>query len=139
MRTGLVEKFTGGMVGSALGDAIGELAFHYQDRKRLLDRLHHLDTLEYTDDTAMAVGLAESLCEKKGIDRQHLGGTFHHNYLREPWRGYAAGPPAIFAMVRDHGMDYADAAKTLFGGEGSLGNGAAMRITPLGLFFHQLG
>jgi poly(ADP-ribose) glycohydrolase ARH3 len=40
-------------------------------------------------------------------------------------------------MVRQRGISYVEAAKSLFGGTGSLGNGAAMRIAPLGLFFHN--
>jgi poly(ADP-ribose) glycohydrolase ARH3 len=39
--------------------------------------------------------------------------------------------------VRSLGISYADAARSLFGGRGSFGNGAAMRISPLGLFFHK--
>ena len=59
------------------------------------------------------------------------------NFRREPWRGYASGPPTIFSMVERLGITYADAARGLFGGAGSLGNGAAMRIVPIGLYFHN--
>jgi len=38
-------------------------------------------------------------------------------------------------MVRSSGISYADAARSLFGGTGSLGNGASMRIAPVGLYF----
>lgn len=123
------------MVGSAVGDAIGELAFHASERARLEALVEHLDILRYTDDTAMAVGLAESLIEVGTIDHQHLGETFRRNYRREPWRGYASGPPTLFAQVERSGLSYQEAARRLFGGEGSLGNGAAMRIAPLGCFF----
>jgi poly(ADP-ribose) glycohydrolase ARH3 len=34
-------------------------------------------------------------------------------------------------------MSYVQAAKTLYGGEGSFGNGAAMRVAPVGLFFRD--
>jgi poly(ADP-ribose) glycohydrolase ARH3 len=34
-------------------------------------------------------------------------------------------------------MSYSEAARSLFGGQGSFGNGAAMRIAPVGLFFHD--
>jgi poly(ADP-ribose) glycohydrolase ARH3 len=34
-------------------------------------------------------------------------------------------------------MSYTEAAGSLFGGQGSFGNGAAMRIAPVGLFFHD--
>jgi poly(ADP-ribose) glycohydrolase ARH3 len=39
--------------------------------------------------------------------------------------------------VRSEGISYVEAAKALFGGSGSFGNGAAMRVTPAGLFFHR--
>jgi poly(ADP-ribose) glycohydrolase ARH3 len=137
MHADLRAKFKGGMVGSALGDAIGELAFRYPERQRLCSLVDQSEKLVYTDDTAMALGLAESIVERKGVDQQHLGDTFSRNFEREPWRGYASGPPTVFSTVRSSGISYAEAAKGLFGGAGSLGNGAAMRIVPLGLFLHN--
>ena len=125
------------MMGSAIGDAIGEVAFYYPGKKSLYEMVNRLEKLAYTDDTTMAMGLAESILQKKGIDQKHLGDTFSYYFYREPWRGYASGPPQIFSMVRQSGISYVEAAKSLFGGTGSLGNGAAMRIAPLGLFFHN--
>lgn len=124
-------------MGSALGDAIGELAFMIPQRERLSSNLDHVSELRYTDDTAMAIGLAESIIKVNGIDQQDLGDTFNANFQREPWRGYASGPPTIFSLVEKRGFSYTEAAREMFGGTGSLGNGAAMRIVPLGLFFHQ--
>ena len=133
----LQAKFPGAMIGSALGDAIGETAFHFREKKALTDRIESVDVLRYTDDTAMALGLAESILETGGIDQEHLGNTFKRNFIREPWRGYASGPPTVFEAVETQGVSYARAARALFNGEGSLGNGAAMRIVPVGLFFHR--
>ncbi len=130
-------KYLGGMVGSALGDAIGDLAFMIPRRERLSSNLDHASEFQYTDDTAMAIGLAESIIKMNGIDSQDLGDTFKANFQREPWRGYASGPPTIFSLVEKRGITYTEAALEMFGGSGSLGNGAAMRIAPLGLFFHQ--
>ena len=130
-------KYLGGMVGSALGDAIGELAFRVPKRERLLSNLDHVSEFRYTDDTAMAIGLAESIIKVNGIHQQNLGDTFNTNFQHEPWRGYASGPPTIFSLVEKRGISYTEAAREMFGGSGSLGNGAAMRIVPLGLFFHQ--
>jgi len=130
-------KFLGGMVGSALGDAIGELAFRGLDEAALRSGIARSDVLRYTDDTAMAIGLAESITQVGRLDPQHLGDTFRRNFNREPWRGYAAGPPTIFHLLDRQGMSYSEAARSLFGGQGSFGNGAAMRITPVGLFFHD--
>jgi poly(ADP-ribose) glycohydrolase ARH3 len=125
------------MLGSALGDAIGELAFQCLGEADLRSKITYAKVLLYTDDTAMAIGLAESVLEVGHLDPQHLGDTFRANYMREPWRGYAIGPPTIFAIVAKGEMTYAEAARRLFGDQGSFGNGAAMRIAPLALFFHD--
>ncbi|RLB41993.1 MAG: hypothetical protein DRH12_06795 [Deltaproteobacteria bacterium] len=136
MSARLQEKFIGAMIGSALGDAIGELAFQYHTKNALLKAVHRSSILRYTDDTAMAIGLAESLVERGDVDQEHIGERFRFNYEAEPWRGYASGPPTIFSLVSRRNVRYVEAARSLFGGEGSLGNGAAMRIVPVGIFFH---
>ncbi len=133
----LKSKFLGGMVGSALGDAIGELAFWGLGEAGLRSAIAQRDALIYTDDTAMAIGLAESITQVGRLDEQHLGDTFRANFQREPWRGYASGPPTVFSLVERHGLSYSEAARSLFGGQGSFGNGAAMRIAPVGLFYHD--
>lgn len=133
----LESKFLGSMIGSAIGDAIGELAFSYTEKGFLEVILKSYEKLIYTDDTAMAIGLAESLIEKKGLDQEHLGNTFSKYFFQEPWRGYASGPPTIFYMVREMGISYVEASRSLYGGRGSFGNGAAMRIAPIGLLYHN--
>lgn len=133
----LKSKFLGSMVGSALGDAIGELAFRGLGEAGLRAEIAQRGVLIYTDDTAMAIGLAESITQVGWLDGQHLGDTFRANFQREPWRGYASGPPTVFSLVGRHGMSYSEAARSLFGGQGSFGNGAAMRIAPVGLFYHD--
>jgi poly(ADP-ribose) glycohydrolase ARH3 len=85
----------------------------------------------------MAIGLAESIIKEGSINQRQLGDTFRSNFLREPWRGYASGPPTIFSRVQKLGITYREAARNLFGGQGSLGNGAAMRIVPVGVFYHN--
>ncbi len=133
----LTHKILGGMIGSALGDAIGELAFHYRTRDLLCAQMDLPESLTYTDDTAMAIGLAESINRTGKIDSKDLGDRFSKNFFREPWRGYASGPPAIFSLVERTGISYEEAARRLFAGSGSFGNGGAMRIAPLALFFYD--
>ncbi len=137
MNAEIEAKFLGSMVGSALGDAIGELAFRFPKQERLSSEVERLKELRYTDDTAMAIGVATSLAQLGRLDGQHLGETFRRNFYLEPWRGYACGPPRVFAMVDSMEVSYAEAAQRLFSGSGSFGNGAAMRIAPLGLFYHD--
>ncbi|MBN1488201.1 MAG: ADP-ribosylglycohydrolase family protein, partial [Anaerolineae bacterium] len=133
----LRSKFVGCLVGSALGDAIGELAFSHITVPTLRARIAQLATLTYTDDTAMTLGLAESLIQLGVVDEQALGDIFRKNYRHEPNRGYAIGPPTIFSRVEQESISYVTAAQELFDGEGSYGNGAAMRIAPLGLLFYD--
>ena len=133
----LRSRFLGGMVGTAVGDAVGERAFHRDVLKLVPDA--DKDMLRYTDDTAMAIGLAESIIVCGGIEEKHLGDTFRRNWSREPWRGYAGGPPMIFHAVEETGETYRSVAAKLYDGRGSLGNGAAMRIAPVGLRYFDDG
>ena len=129
-----ISSFVGSMIGCAVGDAIGELAFKYFPEEILYPVICRKDPLEYTDDTAMAIGLAESICNDADVIPDTLGNIFKANFEKEPARGYAGGPPSIFYLV-DKGVSYFAAASKLYGGEGSYGNGAAMRIAPLALFY----
>lgn len=52
----------------------------------------------------------------------------------EPYRGYGAGAVVCLHAIRQ-GMPWREAAGRLFGGQGSCGNGAAMRVAPLGAYF----
>lgn len=91
--------------------------------------------LTFTDDTAMTIGVAESLLGCGGFDGHHMARTFARHYAAEPWRGYGASPPEIFRRI-DQGVSWDEAARSLFGGAGSFGNGAAMRVAPVALFAH---
>jgi poly(ADP-ribose) glycohydrolase ARH3 len=134
------DKFLGCMLGSALGDAIGEIAFRMPKEPELRAYIQRTDNLQYTDDTAMALGIAEAILAGQGeISQSRLGDIFRTSYDREPWRGYGPGPPRIFRMVEEEGIAYTEAARRLFGGEGSMGNGAAMRIAPVGIFYAGTG
>lgn len=128
----LRDRWRGAMLGTAVGDAVGA---PFEGRPRVTehavrDWLDGDARLVWTDDTAMAIGLAQSLVATDGrVDHQHLGETFAANHEREPWRGYGAGPPTIFAAAAD-GTPFTEAAAAMFDGDGSFGNGAAMRVAP---------
>lgn len=131
-------KFLGGFIGCALGDAIGEIAFYCDNKKELVSKVKSSSLVRYTDDTAMAIGLAEAIIEKEGdIKSNQVGKIFHRNYNEEPNRGYGMGPPTIFKTVEQTDQSYTEVAESLFNGSGSYGNGASMRISPLGLFFYN--
>jgi len=93
------------------------------------------EVLTYTDDTHMMIGIAESLLKNQGFDGKDMALTFTRNYELEPWRGYGPGPPHIFRLVRA-GVAWDEAALRLYHG-GSYGNGSAMRVAPVGVFYHD--
>jgi len=133
----LKSGFRGAILGSAIGDAVGELAFHCMSRNSLEEAADTQEILTYTDDTAMMIGLAESLIQDGDVYPESLGKIFHRHYDEEPWRGYAGGPPRIFSSVAAKRCLYTDSAQSLYGGKGSFGNGAAMRVVPIGLVYRN--
>jgi poly(ADP-ribose) glycohydrolase ARH3 len=84
--------------------------------------------LRYTDDTQLTLALAEHLCTEPDVDPAGLITTFLDHF--EDWRGYARGMHGIVAAWRD-GLSPEAAATAVFG-DGSFGNGAAMRVAPVG-------
>ena len=130
----LAEKFRGALVGAAVGDALGA---QFEGRPYVdLDDIGRLTkepgALRYTDDTHMTIGMAESLVERGGFDGPHMAGVFARNFASEPWRGYGHGPPQVFRLI-GQGVAWDQAGRSLFGGGGSFGNGAAMRVAPAAL------
>jgi poly(ADP-ribose) glycohydrolase ARH3 len=133
----LKDKFLGALVGTAVGDAVGA-GFEERpatDVEAIERAADGREMLAYTDDTHMMIGMAESLVQKEGFDGEHMARIFIRNYEAEPWRGYGPGPPNVFRMIRA-GEAWDKAAEKLYHG-GSYGNGSAMRIAPLAVFYHN--
>jgi poly(ADP-ribose) glycohydrolase ARH3 len=84
----------------------------------------------------MMIGVTESLIANEGFNGSHMAQTFIRNYESEPWRGYASGPPQVFRWIKS-GLAWNEASKRLYGGSGSQGNGAAMRVAPVGLLYYD--
>ena len=136
-RDALQVKFRGCLVGLALGDALGA-PFEGAgpvSRAEVCAAAVQREVLRYTDDTHMAIGVAESLVACRGFDGRHMADTFVRNFEREPWRGYGPGPPRVFRRIKS-GAPCDKAAQEVYPG-GSFGNGAAMWVAPVGLFYHR--
>jgi len=129
------KKFLGSILGVALGDAVGAswegypMATEYE--LGLITNVSQ--SLRYTDDTHMTIGMAESLIACRGFDGAHMAGRFIENYTNEPWRGYGPAPPQVFHLI-ENGEPWDKAAAHIYNG-GSYGNGSAMRAAPVGLLF----
>lgn len=120
--------------GLSVGDGFGERFFRED-----ADALIAAGTLprarwEWTDDTAMAISIFEVLREKGTIDQDLLAKRFAKRWLLEPGRGYGAGALGLLERISD-GEPWREVSPSLFSGQGSLGNGGAMRVAPLGAFF----
>lgn len=137
----MLDRFRGCLLGLAVGDALGAPYEGLTDKDiffrfglpDLIVRNPSGDTLRYTDDTEMMAGVAESLVEFGEVRETELMRAFAANY--HPERGYGRGARVILEAARDGG-DWRTVAGTIFPG-GSFGNGAAMRVAPVGLLFHR--
>src|SRR5262245_60684014 len=134
----LANRFKGCLRGLAVGDALGA-KFEAQSGDSIRARFATVDALIaypqeeiwYTDDTQMTIGVAETLIANGEIIEEKLCAAFVANYL--PSRGYGRGARAVLDAMED-GKDYRAVAEQHFPG-GSFGNGAAMRVAPVGLVF----
>ena len=118
--------------GLSVGDAFGELFFRYLPYKTTFDDLP-ASPWKWTDDTHMALSIVEVLKAHGRIDQDALAQAFARRYIQEPRRGYAGGAQHLLREVA-RGANWRDIAPTLFG-NGSYGNGGAMRAAPIGGFF----
>ena len=124
--------------GLSVADAFGEQLLHAGPQARMLA----LDAKTapvgrrwmWTDDTAMAISIFEELAARGAIDPASLADRFTRRYHKDPARGYGRGAHAVLAELAT-GVPYDVAAKQLFGGQGSCGNGGGMRAAPIGAYF----
>jgi ADP-ribosylglycohydrolase len=88
----------------------------------------------YTDDTVMALSVYECLARHGAIDQDELARDFATRYAEDIYRGYG---PTSHGILRDihHGTPWRNVSYAVFGGSGSMGNGGAMRVAPIGGYF----
>lgn len=136
----LLDHFKGTLFGTLLGDCLGGTVeggiSTDLERLRTVDAILKVGTrngqaLTYTDDTEMAIGLAEALIlSGDELDPDQLSDRFRENFHRD--RGY--GPTYYFILSEiTAGMTWREAVQREGFPEGSYGNGSAMRIAPLPL------
>ncbi len=126
------EQAWASLVGLAVGDAFGAQILLPGDHPDVLERRLPAAPWAWTDDTEMACSVVAVLNRHGQIDQNELATTFatHH----DADRGYGSGVARLLNEVRT-GRPWHEIAGTAFGGQGSWGNGAAMRVAPLGAWF----
>jgi ADP-ribosylglycohydrolase len=126
-----IDRARQSLEGLSVGDAFGENFFGLEERwieTRALPR----KPWRYTDDTEMALSIFEMLRTRRSIDQDELAQAFAKRM--NPNRGYGANAYQTLTAIQ-RGGSWRESASGAFRGKGSFGNGAAMRVAPLGAFF----
>ncbi len=120
--------------GLSIGDALGECFFSPASILQLLinERALPAPPWRFTDDTQMALSLVTLLRAHGEIEQDALARHFGQHF--DILRGYGPAMHRLMPRIRS-GINWRVAARELFGGQGSFGNGAAMRVAPLGAYF----
>jgi ADP-ribosylglycohydrolase len=119
------------LAGLSVGDAFGDQFFLHANRHLTAADLPP-PPWEWSDDTEMACSVVDCLHRHGRIDQDVLAAAFAARM--DIGRRYGAGALELLERIRD-GHPWRAASAESFGGNGSYGNGAAMRVAPLGAYF----
>jgi ADP-ribosyl-[dinitrogen reductase] hydrolase len=142
MQPSLTERYRATLLGLACGDAVGTRA-EFQPRGSFIPLTDmvgggpfNLKPGQWTDDTSMALCLAESLLNKKGFDAADQMGR----YLNWWQRGYLSSTGECFDIgmtVREALTRYLENGQPFAGSTDpyTAGNGSLMRLAPIVLYY----
>lgn len=124
------------LTGVSMGDAFGDRFFGEAGMiaESLAERKIPSGKWEFTDDTVMSIAILDELEISGGIDQDRLIRRFCVNHNLDPNRGYGATLRKLLREVGE-GQDWQTVSKQVFDGQGSMGNGAAMRVCPIGAYY----
>ncbi|MGW2341139.1 ADP-ribosylglycohydrolase family protein [Streptomyces sp. NPDC001661] len=129
---GRLNRALSSLRGLSVGDALGSQFFVPANYPLLKSRTLPDGTWQWTDDTEMAASVVAVLAAHERVDQDELARSFAER--QDVDRGYGPAVNRLLQQVRD-GDDWRTLASALFNGRGSWGNGAAMRIAPLGAYY----
>ncbi len=131
-----VERMRLSLDGLGLGDALGEMLSYQAPAapRRLAEDDLPAGPWFHTDDTEMAISIVHVLKSHGRIDQDALAKRFARRFERDPERGYGKMTRIQMREITA-GAKWRDTAANAFGGQGSKGNGSAMRVAPLGAYF----
>ncbi|MCZ7416115.1 MULTISPECIES: ADP-ribosylglycohydrolase family protein [unclassified Streptomyces] len=121
--------------GLSVGDALGSQFFVPDNYPLLARREPPPGPWQWTDDTEMAASVVAVLHDHGTVDQDSLASAFavHHDFDR----GYGPAVNRMLRLIRQEGAGWRELAAALFDGRGSWGNGAAMRVAPIGAWFAE--
>jgi len=120
--------------GLSVGDAFGEQFFlPPEDFERAVTaRTVPPGPWSWTDDTQMALSVVAVLAAHGEIVPDALAQSFAAHF--DPSRGYGPSMGRALRQIQS-GADWRVVVQEAFGGQGSYGNGSAMRAGPIGAYF----
>jgi ADP-ribosylglycohydrolase len=126
------ERALNSLRGLSVGDALGSQFFVPSNYPLLKRRELPPSPWQWTDDTEMACSVLAVLAAHGRVEQGALARSFaeHHDFDR----GYGPAVNRMLRLIREGG-DWRELAAALFNGQGSWGNGSAMRIAPLGAWY----
>ncbi|MFS8202351.1 ADP-ribosylglycohydrolase family protein [Streptomyces sp. CWNU-52B] len=129
---GRLDRALASLRGLAVGDALGAQFLAPSNHRFLRDRTLPPGPWNWTDDTEMAASVVATLAAHHRIDQDALAGSFAERH--DAGRGYGRAVDRLLRQLREGG-DWRELSSALFKGQGSWGNGAAMRVAPLGAWY----
>ena len=137
---GVKSRFRGSLLGLAIGDALG-MPFEgqtpelirkvFKEARFVPASFRGLSAGQFTDDTKMTLCHLESLIEVGEVDPEDIAQKFLAWFASGDWRGI--GGTTLRAMRRL--ASKVPAGESGISGKYAAGNGGAMRIAPVGLFY----
>jgi ADP-ribosylglycohydrolase len=135
MKINYLDKFSGTLLGVSIGDTLGHpfegmirerIYSHFKDFKKFIkNNKKAFDT--YTDDTQLTLHTAEALIQGSGFNENNFIREYV-KWLDDPPIGPGFGCISSIQKLK-YGISWQKAASN------SGGNGTAMRVSPIGLFY----
>lgn len=126
------------LLGVSIGDAFGDSFFGDEDTilEEIAARRIPDTKWEFTDDTVMSISVFEELEAQGDINQDQLVKRFIACHDLDPRRGYGATLRRVLREIAA-GEDWKTVSARVFEGQGSMGNGAAMRVCPIGAYYYD--
>lgn len=144
MNSNLIDKYKGCLVGLAVGDAVGTtLEFEPKGSFTPITDMvgggpFRLRPGEWTDDTSMALCIAQSLIHCGKFDAENIMNRFcnwsNHGYMSSNGRCFDIGNTVADALIKFERTGEPFAGATHYR---SAGNGCIMRIAPIPIFYRN--
>jgi ADP-ribosylglycohydrolase len=135
LHTKRIRRAAQSLEGLSCGDAFGERFFlpNAVAESMIQERAVPAPPWFFTDDTVMALSILETLAEHQEINPDSLAISFAGRY--DAGRGFGPAMHKLLPTIRRQPQSWRTEAAALFHGQGSFGNGSAMRVAPLGAYF----